>query len=232
MASPFLLLEAVMSLKPQQPMQQTLTPMELRCLNALALRCCDVFRLKRQNVVVKTANDSVQGVGQQNKPEYPSLEISVTEVARGSTYTSAYLRRNGLTVVAGNNVSLNIRLTPQVFTIGLAYKTLSYTDALSQACRLTSLREGSFNSVVRVGSLEVALSTETPTSVSIPIRESVVDSEPVYILETTLTLNGYSSVEKELAKVATLTTITAGGVTFNFNPATGEIENADGFTIF
>lgn len=234
----------------------TLEPVERFVDRGLLRRCMTVFGCRAALVSASDKKLTLQRMfgntaaqGQDATITYPYMLLTPTDVAEDTTgrYNTHLLSREGFVTVfaddsgvlngggdSGMKRAWNVHLIPVEYQVQVEYVTNSAAAMRNFASEWLFARRKSWLSFdVEYGQLKITVRVEPSASLSLPLREADLGTEPTYTVSTQLTLHAFVSqatlVEQQLITNLNVTGAVdeqGGAVFMSFDSRTESSEDA------
>lgn len=140
---------------------------------------------------------------------YAWFEIETTTNSV-ETYSANYFVRRGLDIGVHGDKIYRARLAPTTFSISINYVTLQFDGVMPGSVRSfirrwsMGRRAGYMKFKVNYGRVQFGIRVDLDDSLSIPKRENVTETEPVYTITAGAQIHGYVSdpVISEIGKIS------------------------------
>jgi len=156
---------------------------------------------------------------------YPYAYFVIQNIGHNKEhYSTQMMVRKGLIVnVDSNSTVQRMRVMPANFDLEINFVTNDFASveqgSITAFARrwILAYRGGYLKFTVNYGRLQFNVALTMPESVTIPVRDNIVETETSYKLTTTLTLHGYIS-EPILAQTGRTTTLNVNSSIQGVNP--------------
>jgi hypothetical protein len=172
------------------------------CLAGFQSRFQQVFNCKCAYSNVHETTKILERVFEQGEPlTYPYAYFVIQNIGHNKEhYNTQLMVRKGLIVnVDSNSTVQRVRVMPANFDLEINFVTNDF-DSVEQGSItsfarrwLLAYRGGYLKFTVNYGRLQFNVALTMPDSLTIPVRDNVVETETSYKLTTTVTIHGYIS---------------------------------------